>query len=172
VLAELARRGTPFVGVLFAGLMLTQDGPKVLEFNCRLGDPEAETILPLLEGDVLETFAAAAAGDLDDATLSLTEQAAVTIVLAARDYPEQSDAGTTIEGVADAEAAGALVFHAGTALQGDRLVTSGGRILDVTAVGETLAEARTHAYDAVSRISFDGMRYRGDIAANAERVNA
>jgi phosphoribosylamine--glycine ligase len=172
VLAELAQRGAPFVGVLFAGLMLTQDGPRVLEFNCRLGDPEAETILPLLEGDVLGTFAAAAAGDLDDATFSTADQAAVTIVLAARDYPEHTDAGTPIEGIADAEAAGAVVFHAGTALQGERLVTSGGRILDVTAVGETLADARARAYDAVARISFDGMRYRGDVAAKAERVNA
>ncbi|MGB2953403.1 MAG: phosphoribosylamine--glycine ligase [Gaiellaceae bacterium] len=172
VLAELAQRGTPFVGVLFAGLMLTQDGPRVLEFNCRLGDPEAQAILPLLEGDVLEAFAAAAAGHVGSASLSIGDRGAVTVVLAGRDYPDRPDTGTPIEGVAEAEALGALVFHAGTAVQGDRLVTSGGRILNVTAVGESVPDARTRAYEAVGRISFDGMRHRRDIAAKAEHVRA
>ncbi len=172
VLAELAARGKPFVGVLFAGLMLTDDGPKVLEFNCRFGDPEAQTILPLLDADVLAALAAAAGGDLAGVELPASDDAAVTVVLAAGDYPERGDAGSPIEGVEDAQAAGALVFHAGTALRGDRLVTSGGRILDVTAVAATLDDARTRAYQAADLISFAGMRYRSDIAAGATRVGA
>jgi phosphoribosylamine--glycine ligase len=164
---ELARRGSPFVGVLFAGLMLTQSGPKVLEFNCRFGDPETQSILPRLEGDVLEALAAAAAGDVSGVEVAATHEAAVTIVLAGAGYPERSDTGTGIEGVEDAEAAGALVFHAGTAVQGDRLVTNGGRILGVTGVGETIASARELAYAACELISFDGVRFRRDIALAA-----
>jgi phosphoribosylamine---glycine ligase len=165
VLGELARRRTPFVGALFAGLMLTADGPRVLEFNCRFGDPETQSLLPRLEGDLLEALAAAAHGDLSEATVSASAQAAVTVVLAARDYPERGDTGTPIEGVAEAEADGALVFHAGTALHEGRLVTNGGRIFGVTGVGATLAEARDRVYAAADRIQFDGMRYRSDIAS-------
>jgi len=164
VLAELARRRAPFVGSLFAGLMLTAGGPRVLEFNCRFGDPETQSLLPRLDGDLLGTLAAAARGDLHGATLAPSGQAAVTVVLAAHDYPERGDAGTPIEGIAEAEASGALVFHAGTALQDGRLVTNGGRILGVTGLGPTLADARDRAYAAVARIAFDGMRYRTDIA--------
>jgi phosphoribosylamine---glycine ligase len=167
VLAELARRRAPFVGALYAGLMLTADGPRVLEFNCRFGDPETQSLLPGLEGDLLETLAAAAHGDLQGTSLTASTRAAVTVVLAARDYPERGDTGTPIEGIADAEAAGALVFHAGTALHDGRLVTNGGRILGVTGLGETLGDARTRVYAAVDRIQFDGMRYRSDIAAGA-----
>ena len=166
VVAELAARGAPFVGVLFAGLMLTDDGPRVLEFNCRLGDPEAQTILPLLEGDVLDALYAAATGDLDGRAAT-TEGAAVTIVLAAGDYPDSGDVGTPIDGLDDALAAGALVFHSGTALRGDTLVTNGGRILTITGVGDSLAHARELAYDAAGRVSFPGVRYRSDIAAAA-----
>ena len=108
---------TPFVGLLFAGLMLTDDGPRVLEFNCRFGDPETQSILPRLDGDLLAALAAAAAGDLAGATLGAADDAAVTVVLAAGDYPAGGDRGTPIAGIADAEAAGALVFHAGTALR-------------------------------------------------------
>lgn len=167
VLAELARRGAPFVGTLFAGLMLTADGPRVLEFNCRFGDPETQSLLPRIDGDLLAVLAAAARGELAGASLATSPQAAVTVVLAARDYPQRGDAGTPIEGVADAEATGALVFHAGTALHDRRLVTNGGRILNVTALGETVAAARSRAYDAARRIAFAGMRYRSDIAARA-----
>lgn len=167
VLAELARRGAPFVGTLFAGLMLTADGPRVLEFNCRFGDPETQSLLPRIDGDLLAVLAAAARGELAGASLPTSPQAAVTVVLAARDYPQRGDAGTPIEGVADAEATGALVFHAGTALHDRRLVTNGGRILNVTALGETVAAARSRAYDAARRIAFAGMRYRSDIAARA-----
>jgi phosphoribosylamine--glycine ligase len=167
VLAELAERGAPFIGVLFAGLMLTADGPRVLEFNCRFGDPETQSIVPLLEGDLLAALAGAAAGDLAGVDISTAEAAAVTVVLAARDYPARGDTGTPISGVEAAEAAGALVFHAGTALQGAQLVTNGGRILNVTAVGASVEEARARAYAAAAVVSFDGARYRTDIAAVA-----
>jgi phosphoribosylamine---glycine ligase len=167
VLAELARRGAPFVGVLFAGLMLTDDGPKVLEFNCRFGDPETQSLLPLLGGDLVELLAAAAAGELAGTPVEVTSGAAVTVVLAAAGYPESGDRGSAIEGIEDAEAAGALVFHAGTALHGSRLVTNGGRILGVTGRGVTIGDARAAAYDAAELIAFDGARRRQDIALAA-----
>jgi phosphoribosylamine--glycine ligase len=167
VLAELASRGTPFSGLLYAGLMLTADGPRVLEFNCRFGDPETQAILPLLEGDLLAALAATAAGDLSGVELAESGDAAVCIALASPGYPADGDFGTPIDGVDDAEAAGALVFHAGTALRDGRLVTSGGRILGVTGVAATIAGARARAYDAVERVSFAGAHFRRDIAASA-----
>jgi phosphoribosylamine--glycine ligase len=170
VLAELARRGTPFIGVLFAGLMLTDDGARVLEFNCRFGDPETQSLLPRLEGDLLAALAAAAEGDVRGVQVEAADESAVTIVVAGGDYPARSDSGTPIDGVDDAEAEGALVFHAGTALRGNQLVTNGGRILDVTATGATLGEARERAYAAAAQISFDGARYRSDIAKEAAAV--
>jgi phosphoribosylamine--glycine ligase len=167
VVEELAARGTPFIGVLFAGVMLTDEGPRVLEFNCRFGDPETQSLLPRLDTDLLDLLAAAAGGDLSDAGVSVGDSSAVTIVIAAGDYPEAGDVGTPIEGIADAEATGALVFHAGTALKGDRIVTNGGRILNVTAVAGSVAAARDRAYEACDLISFPRMRYRRDIAALA-----
>jgi phosphoribosylamine---glycine ligase len=167
VLDELNSRGTPFVGVLFAGVMLTDDGPRVLEFNCRFGDPETQSLLPRLEGDLLELLLGAARGDLSSSHVTVAESAAVTVVIAAGDYPAAGDVGTPIDGIADAEATGALVFHAGTALKGDRIVTNGGRILNVTAVAESVAAARERAYEACDLISFPGMRFRRDIAAVA-----
>jgi phosphoribosylamine---glycine ligase len=167
-LEELARRGAPFVGVLFAGLMMTADGPRVLEFNCRFGDPETQSLLPLLDGDLVESLAAAAAGELGGVDVGMrSDAAAVTVVLAARSYPEDGDRGSPISGVEAAEAEGALVFHAGTAVQGGRLVTNGGRILGVTAVGSSVAEARQGAYAAADRIEFEGLRRREDIALGA-----
>jgi phosphoribosylamine---glycine ligase len=167
VIEELALRGAPFVGVLFAGLMLTESGPRVLEFNARFGDPETQSIMPRLDGDLLGALAAAAGGDLEGVELAVSEEAAVTVVLAAGGYPERADAGTPIEGIEEAEAAGAIVFHAGTALRGDRLVTNGGRILSVTGTGATVAEARERAYAGCDKIRFDGMQYRRDIARDA-----
>jgi phosphoribosylamine--glycine ligase len=164
VLAELLARRAPFVGVLYAGLMLTEEGPKVLEFNCRFGDPETQSILPRLDGDLLATLAAAAAGDVRDVDVAVGEGAAVTVVLAAADYPERGDSGSPIEGTAEAEGTGALVFHAGTAVRDGTLVTNGGRILNVTATGGSVADARSRAYAACDLISFPGMRYRRDIA--------
>jgi phosphoribosylamine--glycine ligase len=166
VVDELARRGTPFVGCLFAGLMVSDAGPKVLEFNARFGDPETQALLPLVESDLLATLAAAAHGDLGADEPKLAGGAAVTVVLAAPEYPARSDyAGAAIEGIEAAEASGALVFHGGTAIHGGRLVTNGGRILSVTGTGGTVAEARSHAYAAAGMIRFDGVRHRTDIAA-------
>jgi phosphoribosylamine--glycine ligase len=167
VLAELRRRGTPFVGLLYAGVMLTADGPRVLEFNCRFGDPETQSILPLLEGDLLEALGAVATGEGARPEPVVDDGAAVTVVLAASGYPAGSDRGTTIAGVASAEATGALVFHAGTAVQGDRLVTNGGRILGVTGLGSNVEEARSSAYAAVQLIGFEGARWRSDVAEAA-----
>jgi phosphoribosylamine--glycine ligase len=167
VLEELAVRGAPFVGVLFAGLMLTDDGPRVLEFNCRFGDPETQSLLPRVDGDLLGALARAAAGDLSSVDLEVSEAAAVTVVIAAGKYPAANDVGSPIDGIEGAEQAGALVFHAGTALKGDRLVTNGGRILGVTATGRTVADARERAYASCEHISFAGMRYRRDIATMA-----
>ena len=171
VLDELARRGTPFIGLLYAGLMLTDEGPRVLEFNCRFGDPETQAILPRIDGDLLAALAAAAAGDLGGATLGTSAQAAVTVVVAAGNYPEAGDTGSPIMGIEQAEALGALVFQAGTAHRDGALVTSGGRILNVTGVGDDLEQARALAYEGAAAISFAGARYRRDIAA-VEASNA
>jgi len=167
VLAELAQRRTPFLGTLYAGLMLTERGLRVLEFNCRFGDPETQVVLPLLETDLLEALAAAAGGDVRGVEVTPSGRCAVAVVLAGGDYPDRGDAGTPIAGLETAERGGALVFHAGTALHDGRLVTNGGRILDVTAVADTVADARAAAYDAVARIDFAGMRFRTDIALDA-----
>jgi phosphoribosylamine--glycine ligase len=167
VIEELARRGTPFIGCLYAGLIFTDDGPRVLEYNCRFGDPETQSLLPRLESDLLAVLAAAAAGDLRDAGLEVGPQAAVTVVLAGAGYPARSDSGTPIDGVEAAEEDGVLVFHAGTALHDGRLVSNGGRVLNVTGLGASVVEARDAAYAAVGRISFPGALYRSDIAAPA-----
>jgi phosphoribosylamine---glycine ligase len=173
VLDELARRGTPFVGCLFAGLMLTADGPRVLEFNARFGDPETQAIIPRFEGDLLEALAATARGDAAEMSIRLRPDAAVTVVLTGPDYPSRSDySGAAITGVEAAEARGALVFHGGTAMRGDTLVTNGGRILSVTATGPSVAEARALAYDAVADIRFEGVRFRTDIAAAVTSIGA
>ena len=166
-LAELARRGSPFLGTLFAGLILTADGPRVLEFNCRFGDPETQSVLPLVDGDLLVALAAAAGGSLAGTTLGRLPASAVTVVLAAGGYPERSDVGTPIEGLEDAQGDGALVFHAGTARKDGRLVTNGGRLLGVTATGADLDEARRRAYAAADRIRIAGARRREDIALEA-----
>jgi phosphoribosylamine---glycine ligase len=161
VLRELARRGTPFHGCLYGGLMRTADGMHVIEFNCRFGDPDSQPVLARLESDLLPLLA----GDLSQ-ELETADRAAVTIVLAGAGYPAGSDRGTPIEGVEAAEATGALVFHAGTALHDGQLVTNGGRVLNVVGTGETVAAARTAAYDAAAHIDFAGMQLRTDIAAD------
>jgi phosphoribosylamine--glycine ligase len=169
VVDELARRGTPFVGCLFAGLMITTDGPRVLEFNARFGDPETQVLMPRLECDLLEVLAATARGDLAGVRVGEGSSAAVTVVLAGPDYPQRSDyAGVSINGVEAAQAAGALVFHSGTAVRDGRLVTHGGRILSVTATGASLAQARARTYEAVDLVSFEGARFRRDIAAASD----
>jgi phosphoribosylamine--glycine ligase len=138
--------------------MLTSDGPQVIEFNCRFGDPETQSLLPRLDGDLLSLLAGG------DGGVEVSQRAAVTVVLAGGAYPEHGDTGTPIEGIEDAEARGALVFHAGTALQDGRLVTNGGRVLNVVGVGNSVGHARTAAYEAAACIDFAGMRFRGDIA--------
>jgi phosphoribosylamine--glycine ligase len=169
VLEELARRGAPFVGCLFAGLMITETGPHVLEFNARFGDPETQVLMPRVEGDLLGALSAAARGDLSRADVDLAPHSAVTVVLAAPDYPARSDyAGAPIDGLEAAAATGAIVFHGGTAARDGRVVTNGGRILSVTATADTVAAARTAAYDAVRVLSFDGVKYRSDIAAGVD----
>ena len=163
VLRELARRGAPFQGLLYAGLMRTADGLRVIEFNCRFGDPETQSLLPRLESDLLPLLA----GDLSTEP-QVADRAAVTVVLTAPDYPARSDyGGSPIDGVEEAEATGALVLHAGTALHDGKLVTNGGRILNVVGTGATVEAARSAAYDAAGRIDFAGMRFRTDIAADA-----
>jgi len=170
VLDELAQRRTPFVGLLYAGLMLTAEGPRVLEFNCRFGDPETQAILPLVEGDLLQALASAAAGSLGAASLEASGEAAVSVVLAAPGYPEAPEAGIPIEGIEEAESEGALVFHAGTAVRGGKTVSAGGRVLNVTGLGSSIAEARERAYGAVDLIVFPGSHYRRDVALKAVRV--
>ncbi|HEY5159915.1 MAG TPA: phosphoribosylamine--glycine ligase [Gaiellaceae bacterium] len=172
VLAELNGRGHPFIGILYAGLMRTDAGIKVLEFNVRFGDPETQAILPRLEGDLLEALSTVAGGTLEDVELGVSEQACVTVVLAAGDYPAGSDKGSPITGIADAEATGAVVFQAGTAMRDETLVTNGGRVLNVSALGPTIAAARERAYAACEKISWQGMRYRSDIALEAAKRGA
>jgi phosphoribosylamine--glycine ligase len=161
VLRELSHRGAPFQGLLYAGLMRTRDGLRVIEFNCRFGDPETQSILPRLEGDLVPLLA----GDFSRVP-KIADSAAVTVVLAGDGYPERSDQGTVIEGVEAAAMTGALVLHAGTALHDGKLVTNGGRILNVVGIGATVEEARTAAYEAVAHIDFRGMQFRTDIASD------
>jgi len=170
-LAAMAARGVPFHGVLYAGLMVGPEGPKVLEFNTRFGDPETQAVLPRLRSDLLELcLAAREPGGLAGARAEFGEDWAVTLVLASAGYPESSSKGDVIHGLA-AAAELAEVTHAGTAERDGEVVTAGGRVLNVTALGPTPAEARDRAYDAAGRIAFDGMQIRSDIAARAvERV--
>jgi phosphoribosylamine--glycine ligase len=169
VLDELRRRGVEFRGILYAGLMLTAEGVKVLEFNVRFGDPETQAILPRLRTDLLALVQAAAAGPdgLDGARLEWDPRPAVTVVVASRDYPAGSSSGDVIRGL-DQLPTGVLVTHAGTARSPDgELVTAGGRVLSVTALGEDTAAARAATYAAADMIEFDGKQLRRDVAAVA-----
>jgi phosphoribosylamine---glycine ligase len=172
VVDELRRRGTPFHGVLYAGLMMTAAGPKVLEYNCRFGDPEAQAVLPRLRSDLLELLEAAAMpGGLAGVEPEWSPDWAVTVVLASRGYPQSASKGDRISGLD--QVVGAEVFHAGTAADDGDVVTAGGRVLGVTALGATPGEARDRAYEAAEGIEFDGRQMRSDIAARAvERVEA
>jgi phosphoribosylamine--glycine ligase len=171
----MAERDTPYHGVLYAGLMITAEGPKVLEFNCRFGDPETQAVLPRLRSDLAELcLASREPGGLAGAPADFADDWAVTIVLASAGYPSSSSAGDVIHGLDEAAAVdGVEVTHAGTAGTEDGIVTAGGRVLNVTALGRTPGEARDRAYEAADLISFDGMQMRSDIAARAvERVAA
>jgi phosphoribosylamine--glycine ligase len=167
VLAEMARRGAPFHGVLYAGLMVDSSRASVLEFNVRFGDPETQAVLPRLRSDLLELCRAAREpGGLAGVEAEWSGDWAVTVVLASAGYPESSSKGDVIHGLAEA-AERAEVTHAGTAARDGEIVTAGGRVLNVTALGRSAAIARDRAYDAARRISFEGMQMRSDIAARA-----
>lgn len=168
--AEISRRGIDFRGCLYSGLMLTARGPRVLEFNCRFGDPETQALLPRLESDLLELLWAAAQGLPLPAAAAWRPGAAVGVVMASRGYPAMSSKGDPITGLEKARAVdGVEVFHAGTGRKADqRLVTAGGRVLTVTGLGETFAEARARAYEGVAAIRFEGAQHRSDIALRAE----
>jgi phosphoribosylamine--glycine ligase len=176
VMAEIVRptvramreRGAPFVGVLYAGLMLTAEGPKLIEYNVRLGDPEAQALLPRLETDLVAAMLAACDGALDGFDIRLSDEAALTVVLATRGYPGAFERGSAIRGVAEAEALpGVQVFQAGTREADGRLIADGGRVLGVTGTGRGIAEARERAYAGVERIDWPDGFCRRDIGARA-----
>jgi phosphoribosylamine--glycine ligase len=166
--AAMDAEGVPYQGVLYAGLMVTDDGPRVLEFNCRFGDPEAEAIVPRLRSDLGELLLACTEGNIENYRAVWAPEACVTVVVASGGYPGEYETGMPISGLEEAdEVDGALVFHAGTEERDGRVVTSGGRVLAVTALGRTIEAARTTAYEACSKIRFDGGHYRRDIAREA-----
>jgi len=166
--AGMAKRGAPFRGVLFAGLMIGADGPKLIEFNVRFGDPEIEAILARFDGDLLEFLLGSAKGALPARAPRFSDQAALTVVMAARGYPGAYEKGTPIRGLAAAASVpGVAILHAGTRLSGETLVADGGRVLAVTALGHTVAEAQARAYAAVDRIDWPGGFCRRDIGSRA-----
>jgi phosphoribosylamine--glycine ligase len=169
IVETMARRGTPYRGVLYAGLMMTAEGPKVLEYNCRFGDPETQAVLPRLRSDLLQLcLGSREPGGLGDAKAEFADDWAVTVVLASAGYPASSSKGDVITGLDDAAALEGLeITHAGTAEVDGQIVTAGGRVLNVTGLGPTPADARDRAYDAAQRIKFEGMQMRNDIAARA-----
>lgn len=164
----MAAEGRPYRGVIYAGLMLTRDGPKVLEYNCRFGDPEHQTVMPRLEDDPLPLLHAVARGERLPATVRWRSEAAVCVVLASGGYPGEYQTGKPISGIEEAEKlSGVTVFHAGTALKDGQLVTAGGRVLGVTALGADIAAAIDRAYEAVGKICFEGIHFRKDIGRKA-----
>jgi phosphoribosylamine--glycine ligase len=164
--------GRPYTGVLYTGIMLTKDGPKVLEYNCRFGDPETQVALPMLQNDLVEVIEASIEGRLDALNIRCYNGCAVCVVLASGGYPGKYETGKPITGVEDAASIeGVTVFHAGTKLDGGQVVTAGGRVLGVTGVGESFREARDRAYAGVGRIKFENMHYRKDIGARVIKQN-
>ncbi|CAH1654984.1 phosphoribosylamine--glycine ligase [Hyphomicrobiales bacterium] len=167
-LAGMAKRGTPFQGVLFAGLMITAQGPKLIEYNTRFGDPECEVLMPRLKSDIVPALLAACDGILDTVDLRWRDEAALTVVLAAKGYPAKPETGSVIRGIEQAEALDdVLVFHAGTKLSGGDLVANGGRVLNVVALGKSVGEAQARAYEAVDKIDWPGGFCRRDIGWQA-----
>lgn len=163
----MAAEGMPYTGVLYMGLMITKDGPKVIEYNCRFGDPETQVILPLLESDLVEILVACVEGRLNEVTPQWRKGAAVTVVMASAGYPLDYETGIQITKIEDAEKLGCLVFHAGTKMAGARLLTAGGRVLAVTAVANNIRDARSQAYKGVHSIHFNNAHFRKDIARTA-----
>jgi len=172
VMTGMADEGYPFKGFLYVGLMLTADGPQVIEFNVRLGDPEAQVILPRISEPLTPLLAAAARGALDRESCQLSADTLVGVVVASRGYPESAESGRPIEGIDEAERLGAAVLHAGTAVDNGQIVTSGGRVLTVVGRGAAFDEAIARAYEGVHAISFDGMQYRTDIGQRALSVTS
>ena len=166
-IAAMAKEGRTYRGCLYLGLMVTADGPKVVEFNARFGDPETQVVLPLLDSDLVAIMCACADGTLADVTIRWKDGAAVCVVLASGGYPGHYEKGQEIHGLADAEAMGALVFHAGTAMKDGKLVTNGGRVLGVVGRGADISSAVDAAYAAATKISFKDAYYRKDIAHRA-----
>ena len=164
IVAAMKKEGYPFKGCLYAGLMITSEGPKVVEFNCRFGDPETEAVLPLFDGDLARVMLDCVHGTLSDEAVVWKKACAVDVVLASEGYPASHSSGEVISGIEDAKKAGCLVFHAGTVKKNGQYVVNGGRGLNVVALADTLAEAKAKAYEGVSRISWRGMQYRHDIA--------
>lgn len=164
IVAAMKKEGYPFKGCLYAGLMITSEGPKVVEFNCRFGDPETEAVLPLFDGDLARVMLDCVHGTLSDEAVVWKKACAVDVVLASEGYPASHSSGEVISGIEDAKKAGCLVFHAGTVKKNGQYVVNGGRVLNVVALADTLAEAKAKAYEGVSRISWHGMQYRHDIA--------
>lgn len=164
IVAAMKKEGYPFKGCLYAGLMITSEGPKVVEFNCRFGDPETEAVLPLFDGDLARVMLDCVHGTLSDEDVIWKKACAVDVVLASEGYPASHSSGEVISGIEDAKKAGCLVFHAGTVKKNGQYVVNGGRVLNVVALADTLAEAKAKAYEGVSRISWRGMQYRHDIA--------
>lgn len=162
ILNTMNRKGIKYTGILYAGLMITQDGPKVLEFNARFGDPETQVILPRLENDLLEVIFDASRGNLDQHELRWKDDACLTVVLASKGYPEKIETGKEISGL-NHSTSSSVVFHAGTSFKDNQIVSSGGRVLSVTALGPSIENAKIIAYDRVSQIQFDGMQFRKDI---------
>jgi phosphoribosylamine--glycine ligase len=167
LLQGLCASDVTFRGLLFPGLMITRDGPRVLEFNCRFGDPETQAILPRLKSDLLPLLEATIDGTLDSVTIEWDARPAVTVVMASGGYPDKYESGKPISGLASGASDDVQIFHAGTRRENGEIITNGGRVLAVTGLGETVAAARTRAYDAVSRIHFEGCHYRRDIALGA-----
>lgn len=164
IVAAMKKEGYPFKGCLYAGLMITSEGPKVVEFNCRFGDPETEAVLPLFDGDLARVMLDCVHGTLSDEDVIWKKACAVDVVLASEGYPASHSSGEVISGIEDAKKAGCLVFHAGTVKKNGQYVVNGGRVLNVVALADTLAEAKAKAYEGVSCISWRGMQYRHDIA--------
>lgn len=164
IVAAMKKEGYPFKGCLYAGLMITSEGPKVVEFNCRFGDPETEAVLPLFDGDLARVMLDCVHGTLSDEAVVWKKACAVDVVLASEGYPASHSSGEVISGIEDAKKAGCLAFHAGTVKKNGQYVVNGGRVLNVVALADTLAEAKAKAYEGVSRISWRGMQYRHDIA--------
>jgi phosphoribosylamine--glycine ligase len=168
ILSGLRDQHAPFVGTLYPGLMVDGDDIQVLEYNARFGDPEIQSYVRLLDSDLFEALNACVDGTLAEADIRWSDQTAITVVLAAAGYPGKYKKGLTITGVAEAEALeGIVVFHSGTKLEGDNLVTTGGRVLGVTATGTDLRDAQAKVYAAIKLIHFDGMQYRTDIGDKA-----